>query len=53
MKTATALALQQEVETTLIVYQSAFTPLELETRTAINTSEAAYHLNRKKQTLRQ
>lgn len=30
-----------------------FTPLELETRTAIPTDAAAYHLNRKSQTLRQ
>lgn len=29
-----------------------FTPLELETRTAIPTAEAAHHLNRKCQTLR-
>lgn len=29
-----------------------FTPLELETRTAIPTDAAAYHLNRKCQTLR-
>ena len=29
-----------------------FTPLELETRSIITTREAAYHLNRKPQTLR-
>jgi hypothetical protein len=29
-----------------------FTPLDLETRTAITTAEAAFHLNRKVQTLR-
>jgi len=29
-----------------------FTPLESETRTAIPTEDAAYHLNRKSQTLR-
>ena len=31
----------------------SFTPLELEARTAIPTDAAAYHLNRKSQTLRQ
>lgn len=30
-----------------------YIPLDLETRTAITTDEAAYHLNRKAQTLRQ
>lgn len=29
-----------------------FTPLHLETREAITTAEAAFHLNRKEQTLR-
>lgn len=29
----------------------AFVPLEQETRTSLPTGEAAYHLNRKKQTL--
>lgn len=31
---------------------AAFTPLEQETRSAIPTADAAYHLNRKDQTLR-
>ena len=29
-----------------------FTPLDLETRTAITTNETAFHLNRRPQTLR-
>lgn len=29
-----------------------FTPLEIETRTAVNTTTAAFHLNRRPQTLR-
>ena len=32
--------------------QNIFLPLELETRTAISTNNAAFHLNRKSQTLR-
>ena len=43
---------QQEEKEALVVNQPTFTPLQAETRTAINTSEAAYHLNRKNQTLR-
>lgn len=31
--------------------QPSYTPLDQETRSTIPTSEAAYHLNRKKQTL--
>lgn len=44
---------QQEEKEALVINQSTFTPLAMETRTAINTSEAAHHLNRKNQTLRQ
>lgn len=43
----------QEEQKSLVVNQSTFTSLELETRTAVNTSEAAHHLNRRNQTLRQ
>lgn len=32
--------------------ENIFLPLELETRTAISTNNAAFHLNRKSQTLR-
>ena len=53
MTTATVQQLQQDVKKDLVVKQSAFTPLESETRTALNTDEAAHHLNRKSQTLRQ
>lgn len=35
-----------------IVTNQTFTPLALETRTAIPTADTAYHLNRKSQTLR-
>ena len=52
MTTATVQQLQLEVKPTP-VNQAVFTPLDLETRTALNTSEAAHHLNRKNQTLRQ
>ncbi|OIQ92417.1 hypothetical protein GALL_256380 [mine drainage metagenome] len=45
--------LQQDVKTALAAKQAYFTPLDLETRTAFNTNEAAFHLNRKNQTLRQ
>lgn len=34
------------------INQNQFVPLELETRPAIPTDAAAYHLNRKPQTLR-
>lgn len=34
------------------INSNQFTPLELETRQAIPTNAAAYHLNRKPQTLR-
>ena len=44
---------QQEASEALVTNHSTFTPLKHETRTALNTSEAAYHLNRKNQTLRQ
>ena len=53
MTTVTLQQLQREVKAALVVKQTNFTSLELETRTALNTSEAAYHLNRKNQTLRQ
>lgn len=53
MTTVTVQHLKQEVKAALVVKQTHFTPLDLETRTALNTSEAAYHLNRKNQTLRQ
>ena len=52
MTIATVQQVQQEGLASLDK-QALYTPLELETRTAINTSEAAHHLNRKNQTLRQ
>ena len=52
MTIATIQQLHQEVKEDLVVKQSAFTPLQHETRTALNTNEAAHHLNRKNQTLR-
>lgn len=36
----------------MLVNSNQFIPLELETRPAIPTAAAAYHLNRKPQTLR-
>lgn len=49
----TIVKVQQEAREALIINHPTFTPLEAEARTVINTSEAAYHLNRKNQTLRQ
>lgn len=52
MTIATVQQLQKEVKEALILKQASFTALASETRTTITTNEAAYHLNRKNQTLR-
>lgn len=53
METVTIQHLAQDVKTALIDKQEKlYPPLELESRTAISTDNAAYHLNRKSQTLR-
>lgn len=43
---------QQGTPTHSTINQQQYTPLTLETRTAIPTNVAAFHLNRKEQTLR-
>lgn len=53
MSTLTIQQLQQDVKVALIDKQEKlYLSLESETRTAIPTDNAAYHLNRKSQTLR-
>jgi hypothetical protein len=53
MNTATIQHLVQDVKPALATKQEHLhTPLDQETRTAIPTDVAAYHLNRKDQTLR-
>jgi hypothetical protein len=53
MSTFTIQQLTQDVKRALIAEQEKLYPsLESETRTAIPTDNAAYHLNRKSQTLR-
>jgi hypothetical protein len=53
MSTFTIQQLTQDVKRALIAEQEKLYPsLESETRTAISTDNAAYHLNRKSQTLR-
>lgn len=53
MTTLSIQQLQQGVQAALILKQEKlYPPLESETRTAISTDNAAYHLNRKSQTLR-
>ena len=53
MSTLTIQHLAQDVKVALIDKQEKLYPsLESETRTAISTDNAAYHLNRKSQTLR-
>lgn len=49
MKTETIQHLNQDENT---VVAKSYPPLELEMRTAVPTAVAAYHLNRKNQTLR-
>jgi len=48
MQTAT----HQSVDTRQAVTAPTFTPLALETRPAVDTAAAAYHLNRRPQTMR-
>ena len=53
MSTSTIQQLTQDVKTALITKQEKLYPsLDVETRLAIPTDNAAYHLNRKEQTLR-
>jgi hypothetical protein len=52
MNTVTIQQLQHEVKEAFAAKQKKFTPLEDETRTALPTEDASYHLNRKNQTLR-
>ena len=53
MQTFTIQHLAQDVKTALLDKQAKLYPsLDVETRTAIPTDNAAYHLNRKSQTLR-